>query len=85
MTLALWHKAEKVADEVLDNFSALHPHIRMNRAEWQDLHEMIEREVFGHFSKSGKAQEVSASDVIVARRHAEANHAIRAECAVAAG
>jgi hypothetical protein len=63
----LWDIAQEVADEAVDHFSMLHPHIRMNRAEWQDLHEMIEREVFGHFSESDKAREVCAYDVAEAR------------------
>jgi hypothetical protein len=41
--------AIEIADEVVDAFSALHPHIRMNRKEWADLREMIEREVIGRF------------------------------------
>ena len=65
-----WDIAQEIADEVVDHFSTLHPHIRMNRAEWQDLHEMIEREVFGHFSESEKAHEVCAHDVIEERREA---------------
>jgi hypothetical protein len=64
----VWNAAQEIADEAVDHFSTLHPHIRMNRAEWQDLHEMIEREVFGHFSESEKAHEVCAHDVIDARR-----------------
>ena len=59
----LWDIAGVIADEVSDNFSELHPHLRMNRAEWQDLHEMIAREVFGHFSQDEKAREVCAHDV----------------------
>ena len=42
--------ATEIADEVVDAFSELHPHIRLNRQEWHDLHEMIEREVLGHYS-----------------------------------
>jgi hypothetical protein len=52
----------------VDHFSTLYPHIRMNRAEWADLHEMIEREVFGHFSKTEGAQDVRACDLLENRK-----------------
>jgi len=58
----LWDAATEIADEVLDHFSELHAHIRMNRAEWHDLHEMIEREVMGHFSAENNG--IGASDLL---------------------
>lgn len=48
----LWYEAEEVANEVLDSFSELYPHLRMNRQEWHDLREMIEREVVGRFGET---------------------------------
>jgi hypothetical protein len=47
----LWEEAEELASNVLDCFSELHPHIRLNRQEWADLREMIEREVVSYFSE----------------------------------
>jgi hypothetical protein len=64
----LWDVAQEIADEVVDHFSTLYPHIRMNRAEWSDLHEMIEREVYGHFSEGEKEREVRAVDLLEAKR-----------------
>lgn len=52
--------AETVANEVVDSFSKLHPHLRMNRNEWADLIEMIEREVKGTFGP----HEMRASDLL---------------------
>jgi hypothetical protein len=53
--------AREIADEVVDHFSTLHPHIRLNRQEWHDLHEMIEREVLGHY---GTEPQIGASDLL---------------------
>ena len=58
----LWDVAQEIADEVVDHFSTLYPHIRMNRAEWQDLHEMIEREVVGRFGENN--QGIGAHDLL---------------------
>ena len=59
----LWEKSQEIADEVVDHFSTLHPHIRLNRQEWQDLHEMIEREVYSHFIE-GDSLVGGASDLL---------------------
>ena len=42
-----WQIAMDVAGAVVDAFSELHPNIRMNRQQWADLREMIEREIRG--------------------------------------
>ena len=54
--------AQEIADEVVDHFSTLHPHIRLNRQEWHDLHEMIEREVLSHFDANHSM--IGASDLL---------------------
>ena len=64
----IYDVAQEIADEVVDHFSTLHPQIRMNRAEWADLHEMIEREVRGHFTEDEKEREVRAVDLLEAKR-----------------
>lgn len=58
--------AQEIADEVVDHFSTLHPHIRLNRQEWHDLHEMIEREVLAHFdaNENGELPLIGASDLL---------------------
>lgn len=56
--------AQEIADEAVGHFSTLHPHIRMNKAEWSDLHEMIEREVWGHFEEG--SEDISAADLLPA-------------------
>ena len=62
----LWCEAEEVANEVLDSFSALHPHLRMNRQEWHDLREMIEREVVGRFGETQSG--IGARDLLEAKQ-----------------
>ena len=59
----LWDVAAEVAEEVIGAFSAAHPHIRMNMTEWQNLREMIEREVMGHFGEASSG--MSARDLLV--------------------
>ena len=39
--------AADIAAEVVNAFSTLHPEVLMNREQWADLVEMIEREVEG--------------------------------------
>lgn len=46
--------ADEIANEAVDAFSKLHPHIRMNVGEWADLREMIQREVLGHLQPETK-------------------------------
>jgi hypothetical protein len=43
---------QEIADAILDAFSELHPDIKMNRAQWADLSEMIQREVAGMLGSS---------------------------------
>jgi len=45
--------AQEIADEVVD---------RLNRQEWHDLHEMIEREVLSHFDANHSM--IGASDLL---------------------
>jgi hypothetical protein len=53
--------AEEIGFEALGAFSQKHPEVRMNKAEWDDLQEMIEREVRGHFEEGC---EMSAFDLL---------------------
>ncbi len=59
--------AKDIAAEVVECFSELHPEIRMNRKQWADLMEMIERQIVGDFGPSearldGSA--ISAADLL---------------------
>jgi hypothetical protein len=54
--------ADEIADAAIDHFSTLHPNVRMNKAEWADLHEMIEREVRGNFERG--CEDMSAADLL---------------------
>ena len=67
MDQAVWDAAGDISNEVVDSFSALHPHIRMNIVEWQDLREMIEREVRGHFEsdENGELLKQKAIDLLM--------------------
>lgn len=49
--LELREAATEVASEVLDAFSELHPTLSMPWNCWQDLREMIEREITGTFGE----------------------------------
>ena len=52
--------ADEIAGEVVDAFSLLYPHVRLNWHEWSDLKEMIQREVDGHY----EGLEISARDLL---------------------
>ena len=47
---AIYASARDVADAAVDAFSGLHPEMRMNITEWQDLKESIYKEVLERFS-----------------------------------
>jgi|KBSMisStaDraftv2_1062788.scaffolds.fasta_scaffold155781_5 hypothetical protein len=49
---ALREITEEIAHAVVDAFSSMHPHIRMNLNEWCNLREMIDREVTGAFGRA---------------------------------
>ncbi len=49
-----------IAEQAVDVFSRLHPHVRLNVAEWMDLRECIEREVRNQFGE----KDVSAMDLL---------------------
>jgi hypothetical protein len=55
----VWAGAREIAKEVIAAFSMLHPNIRMNRHEWMDLEEMIEREVRGHYERDSRGELVN--------------------------
>jgi len=44
--------AAEIAEEVVEAFSTHHPDVKMNRRQWADLMEMIDREVRGSFGPS---------------------------------
>lgn len=45
--------SSEIGEMVVGRFSERHPSVVATYAQWQDLQEMIQREVFGQFSDSG--------------------------------
>lgn len=51
----------ETATIAVENFSLMHPNIRMNYTEWADLKECIEREIRGHLDP---ASGIGSADLV---------------------
>lgn len=56
--------AWEVSSEVVESFSRLHPGVSMTWQEWQDLREMIQREVYGLLSDARDESRAKADDLV---------------------
>lgn len=61
-----YETAVEISHEVVDSFSELHPHLRMSRQEWEDLRNMIIREIMGRCGTGadGKPLNIHAADLL---------------------